>query len=166
MQKYMVSLFIEGTYVPVVGDDGADTGELTYQQLSDDDIDSYRGIIMNAVGPAKEPTEIAIFDHPFELDRLAAAQVSLAAPVPWFQIPMVQWGLQFAAMVIALLLIRFLMRRAMVMPGADEEELVELPEASVAELRRQEIASEVERLSAEEPEMVAALLRTWIAEED
>ena len=35
-----------------------------------------------------------------------------------------------------------------------------------AELRRQEIASEVERLSIEEPEMVAALLRTWIAEED
>ena len=64
------------------------------------------------------------------------------------------------------MLIRFFMRRAMVMPAAEEEELVELPEVSASELRRQEIASEVERLSAEEPEMVAALLRTWIAEED
>ncbi|MCH7910975.1 MAG: hypothetical protein IIB38_15340, partial [Candidatus Hydrogenedentes bacterium] len=103
---------------------------------------------------------------PFRLDRITAVQVSLAVPVLWWQIPMLQWGLQFAAMVIALLLIRFLMRRAMVMPAEEEEELVELPEVSAAELRRQEIASEVERLSMEEPEMVAALLRSWIAEED
>lgn len=166
VQKYLISAFIEGTYTPVVGDDGVETGETAYQALSDDDIDRYRAFILNAVGPAKEPTDIAIYDHPFRLDRITAVQVSLAVPVLWWQIPMLQWGLQFAAMVIALLLIRFLMRRAMVMPAEEEEELVELPEVSAAELRRQEIASEVERLSMEEPEMVAALLRSWIAEED
>ena len=166
VQQYLVSAFIEGTYTPAVDADGVETGEMDYQPLSDEDITRYSAYILNAVGSAKEPTELALYDHPFKLDPIAAGQVSLAAPVPWFQIPMVQWGLQFAAMVIALLLIRFLMRRAMVMPVEEEEELVELPEASAAELRRQEIASEVERLSAEEPEMVAALLRSWIAEED
>ncbi len=164
--KFKVAAFIEGSYGTAEGEDGEGTGEPVYQQLTAEQIADYSDYILNAVGEGAEPTEIAIYDHPFELDRIAAAQVGLAAPVVWYQIPMVQWGLQFAAMVIALLLIRFLMRRAMVMPVDEEEELVELPEASAAELRRQEIASEVERLSAEEPEMVAALLRTWIAEED
>ena len=166
VQKYLVSAFIEGTYTPAVDADGVETGEMDYQPLSDEDITRYSAYILNAVGSAKEPTELALYDHPFKLDPIAAAQVGLAAPVPWWQIPMVQLGLQFAAMVIALLLIRFLMRRAMVMPAEEEEELVELPEISTAELRRQEIATEVERLSMEEPEQVAALLRSWIAEED
>ena len=166
VQKFKVSAFIEGDYGPAEDADGEEAGEPEYLGLSDDDIERYSDIILAAVGEGKEPTEIVVYDFPFRLDRIASAQVGLAAPVAWFQVPMLQWGLQFAAMVVALLLIRFFMRRAMVMPVAEEEELVELPEVSASELRRQEIASEVERLSAEEPEMVAALLRTWIAEED
>jgi len=166
VKKFWVSAFIEGGYdAAPVGDDGV-VGEPIYTELTTEQIDKYSAIIMAAVGQGAEPTTIAIYDHPFKLDRIAAAQVGIAAALPWYQIPMVQWGMQFAAMVIALLMIRFFMRRVMVMPAEEEEELVEIPEVSAAELRRQEIATEVERLSAEEPEMVAALLRTWIAEED
>ncbi len=166
VKKFTVAAFIEGAYGSAADADGEETGEPEYLGLSDENITRYEAIILAAVGEGKEPTTIAIYDHPFKLDRIASAQVGLAAPVPWYQIPMVQWGLQFAAMVIALLLIRVLMRRAMVMPAEEEEELVELPEISSAEMRRQEIVTEVERLSMEEPEMVAALLRSWIAEED
>ena len=58
------------------------------------------------------------------------------------------------------------MKRALVLPAAEEEEVVEIPEATKEDMRRMEVASEVDRLSQNEPENVAALLRSWMGEEE
>lgn len=165
VRKYLVSAFIEGTYVTDDGADGGTAGEPTYQPLTDEQIQEYETFIVSAVGDGSEPTQIVVYDHPFRLDRIAAAQAVGPGPVPIMERPMVRFATQFAAMIVMLLMIRLFMRRAMVLPVMEDEELVELPEVSASELRRQEIAAEVERLSQEEPETVAALLRTWIAED-
>jgi flagellar biosynthesis/type III secretory pathway M-ring protein FliF/YscJ len=71
------------------------------------------------------------------------------------------------------LLALYILRR--VLKGFVEEELPhdeELPELAMAEhelspeeQRRQEVAEEVGKISQEEPEAVAALLRTWLMED-
>ena len=68
--------------------------------------------------------------------------------------------------ILSFVLLRVFIRRAMVLPTAEVEEVVELPQMSEVEKQAMEVASEVERLSQEEPETVAALLRTWMAEDE
>jgi flagellar biosynthesis/type III secretory pathway M-ring protein FliF/YscJ len=89
------------------------------------------------------------------------APSAFSLDAPWFQ-----WTWRVALVLLAFLVIRTLMRRLVVLPPAEDEEVVEIPEASPAERRRQEIAAEVERLSQQEPETVAALLRTWMSQEE
>lgn len=171
VQKFRVSAFIEGSYAPVLDENGDDTGQTEYQPLSDEDIDKYTQFIANAVGTGEEETEIVVFDHPFRIERMAAAQTGpvSAAAVPFVQRAwendVVKFFMQGILMLGAFFLVRVFMRRAMVLPTVEEEEVIEIPEATKADLRRQEIAAEVERLSHEEPETVAALLRSWITED-
>jgi flagellar biosynthesis/type III secretory pathway M-ring protein FliF/YscJ len=167
VRKFQVAAFIEGNYEPVLDDNGEPTGEDEYVPLTDDEIANFQQYILAAVGEGEEPTEVAVFDQPYKLDRLAAAQVSVPAPaVPFYENRVVQLVLQVLAILAVFLVLRVVMRRALVLPTVEEEEVVELPEASKAELRRQEIAAEVERLSNEQPEVVAALLRSWMSSED
>lgn len=167
VEQFKVAAFIEGNYEPVLNEAGEPTGETEYVPLTDEQIAQYQQFILNAVGSGQQPTEIAIYDQPFQLDDIAAVQASEApVSVPLFQNRVVQLSLQILAIVAAFLVLRIFMRRALVLPTVEEEEVVELPEASKAELRRQEIAAEVERLSTEQPEVVAALLRSWMAEDE
>jgi len=65
--------------------------------------------------------------------------------------------------------VRRFLRRAIVRPEEEieeEEEVKEIPEATREDLRRQEVAAAVRNLAMEEPEMVAALMRSWLAEEE
>lgn len=167
VEQFKVAAFIEGNYEPVLNEAGEPTGEQNYIPLTDEQISQYQQFILNAIGTGEEPTEIAIYDQPFRLDDLAAVQASeIPVSVPLIQNRVVQLTLQILAILAAFVVLRIFMRRALVLPTVEEEEVVELPEASKAELRRQEIAAEVERLSNEQPEVVAALLRSWMAEEE
>jgi len=53
-----------------------------------------------------------------------------------------------------------------VTPAEEEEEAPAEEETSEEERRRAQIQEEVDRLSREDPEAVASLLRTWLTDED
>lgn len=165
--RISVAAFIEGNYAPATeGAEGEAAGAPAYIGLTPQEIQRYTDVIRTAVGQGVEPTEVIVYDRQFETDRLAGvppvvAPSAFSLDAPWFQ-----WTWRIALVLLAFLVIRALMRRALVLPPAEEEEIVEIPEASPAERRRQEIAAEVERLSQQEPETVAALLRTWMSQED
>lgn len=164
LKKVTVAAFIEGNYQqPAEGEAAA---EPVYAGLTPQEIARYKEIIENVVGEGDEPTVVAVYDQAFETGPLAGAPAvagpsMLSLEAPWFQ-----WTWRIALVALMFLVIRSLMRRALVLPAAEEEEVVEIPEASPAERRRQEIAAEVERLSQQEPQTVAALLRTWMGQED
>lgn len=164
VKQFKVAAFIEGTYSTVTNEDGTESTE--YQALTEEEITRYSQFIANAVGDGELPTEVAVFDQPFNIDRIAVAGGPPAGfGAPWYASDWLRFGVQGVLIVLALFAIRWLMRRALILPTTEEEEMVELPEISPGERRRQEIAAEVERLSQEEPEVVAALLRNWMAED-
>ena len=167
VKKYRVSAFIEGNYVPVLDENGEDSGQTEYEPLTDEQITNYTQFILHTVGEGQLPTEVVVFDQPFNIERISAAVLpATGLGGMWWENRAIQLSIQIFLMIMAFFLVRVFMRRAMVLPTIEEEEVLDIPEATKADLRRQEIAAEVERLSYEEPETVAALLRTWMAEED
>lgn len=157
--KHLVTAFIEGTYTPA----GEDGGEPTYVPLTQAKLDEYAQSIAFAVGDGTEVADVIVIDQPFQV------VASLASTIPTsslLQNPKLWQAAQVLLIIFAFVLLRVFIRRAMVLPSAEIEEVIEMPTMSAEEQHKQDIASEVERLSNEEPETVAALLRTWIAEDD
>jgi flagellar biosynthesis/type III secretory pathway M-ring protein FliF/YscJ len=162
-----VAAFIEGNYdSPAAGEEGEAEAAPQFSDLSAQQIQSFTDLIRSAVGEGAEPTEVVIYSTQFPDERIAGAPPVTGPGLFSLEAAWFQWTWRVALVLLAFLVIRSLMRRALVLPTAEEEEVVEIPEASPAERRRQEIAAEVERLSQQEPETVAALLRTWMSQEE
>ena len=177
VMQYIVSAIVEGDYSTskdadgnVVTDaDGAAVRE--YVGLQDDRVKVYEDYLRAAVGEGKTPTQITVNDHPFEIEGLAAARVAVSEIEAARTREMVVQYLGDAAKILLilfgfLLARRFLRRVTMVEVEEGEVEAAELPHASPEDRRRQEVAEEIERLSVQQPEAVAALLRSWIAEDN
>ena len=160
VEKFLVTAFIEGDYTtPAEGE-----GEPTYVPLSDEKIEEFSTAIANAVGHGIDTTDVIVIDQPFKVAAAAAMTVPATAAI--MQNPQLWQAVQILLIIMAFFALRVLIRRAMVLPTAEVEEVIEMPSMSAEEQHRQDVAAEVERLSQEEPETVAALLRTWIAEDD
>ncbi len=130
-------------------------------------LSTIESLATSAVSGAATDTVVTVEHVPFPGERLALAGVTpLTAGAPWYQNRTLLFVMQGFLILAAFLVIRFFMRRALVVPAAQEEEAVEIPEATKEDMRRMEIASEVERLSREDPAAVAALLRSWMAQEE
>ena len=166
IKKLMVAAIIEGDTIPDANGDPQYIG-LTQQQL-----DSYQAMILMSVGEGYEDalandgaSRISIMDQPFDVSpTTAVASAPISASL--LQNPQLWQAVQGFLILLSFILLRIFIRRAMVLPTTEVEEVVELPQMSEEDRQSQEIAAEVERLSQEEPEMVAALLRTWMAEDD
>jgi flagellar M-ring protein FliF len=170
---YKVSAIIDWGHKPVVGEDGQQTGEREYAALTDDEKEQWKLIIANAVGPEVTVDDVAVFDQPFQLEQLAAAQETFAtlersALMAWWM----DFGMNLLKFVLVLagfwLVRRWLLRAiAATEPEEVEEEIIiEAPGPSPDELRKREVFAEVEKLSQMQPDAVAALLRAWISESE
>lgn len=170
IQGYRVSAFIEGSYEPVLDEAGEPTGEQAYVPLDDDEIDRYQQFIAAAVGVGVTPDDITVYDHPFEIDALAEARAAMVdAEAAEFREMALVYGMNAAALVLVIVgffLIRRLLRRATLPQPEGEPQPSKEPAASPADRKQQQIAAEVEKASQENPEAVAALLRTWITESE
>lgn len=164
-----VTAIVEGRYNDEVGQDGQRTGQKTYEERTKKELDTYKRLVASACGIEENLVEVR--DHPFEVEKLAAATSALeAVQTASF---MANWQdtismiLKIGAVAFAFLLVRRLLLRASI-PMEPEEEAVrfEMPTAGPEEIRKREIAGEVERVSQEQPEAVAALLRTWLSERE
>lgn len=160
VQRVRVASFIEGGYTT-----NEETGDSEYVALTDETREAYEAQIRNIVGEYVEPTEISIFDQPFDTQSLDVAPAVASTPV-WERPGLLNNVVNGILLVVAAFMVFFFVRRATAPPPEEEEEVIELPEASAAEMRRKEIMTEVERLSREDPATVASLLRTWMNEEE
>jgi len=73
--------------------------------------------------------------------------------------------LKAVLVLVGFLLARRAMLRIMAATPIEEEEM-EAPKPSTAEMRKRQIAEEVENLSQQQPEAVASLLRAWMTESE
>ncbi|GMV93213.1 MAG: hypothetical protein AMXMBFR82_29910 [Candidatus Hydrogenedentota bacterium] len=162
-----VTAIVEGRYQDEMSPEGEPTGEKAYVERTNDEIDTYTELVAAAVGVADDNIEVR--DHPFELEQLAAATTAFdrVETAAW-QGTLLQWGeyaLKGILIIVAFFVVRYLVMRAAVSQDQVKEEVhLEIQRATPEERRRQEIAQEVERVSQDQPEAVASLLRTWLSE--
>lgn len=168
--KYIVSLVVEGAYENATDADGNATRN--YVGLTEADRSKYEAIAKAAVGEGRMPTEVTISDHPFDIAQLGAAQQAMeeAGAVAW-ETSMVTYGwtaVQIFLILLGFLIVRFLLRRAIAQPVLEEdiEEVEEVPAATREDMRRHEVSTEIARLAREEPDSIAALLRSWMLQEE
>jgi flagellar M-ring protein FliF len=170
--KYQVALVVEGDYEETPGAEGEEPSR-NYVGLSDARRETYTDLARMAVGEGTTPTEVVLHDHPFQVDTMpgtaigsAQAEASRTAQLWWER----GWLIaQVVLILLGFLLIRMFLRRAIEVPDMEEEEIiptVQEPRMTKEELRRQQVNEEIERLSLEDPELVTALLRSWLAEEE
>ncbi|MEK7795682.1 MAG: flagellar basal-body MS-ring/collar protein FliF [Candidatus Hydrogenedentota bacterium] len=160
-----VTVLVDNAYEQVADAQGNTAPEP--RPLTPEQITNLNGLVMGAVGTYAKVEDVKVLNHPFQTAALVAAvQTATAAPATGLlQTRMLVTSLQVLAAIVAFFALRFFMRRALVQPSEEAEEMVELPEASREDTRRAEIASEIERLAREDPNSVAALLRSWMAQE-
>jgi len=164
-----VTAIVEGTYQDEVDANGEKTGERTYVPPTSDKIDTYTELVAAAVGVTDDNIEVR--DHPFNLEQLAAATTAFdrVETAAW-QGTLLQWGeylWKTLLIVAAFFILRYFVLRASVDQDKVREEIhLEIQRATPEERRRKEIAQEVERVSEEQPEAVASLLRTWLSESE
>jgi flagellar biosynthesis/type III secretory pathway M-ring protein FliF/YscJ len=115
---------------------------------------------------------VSIIDHNFETAGVAALDEVIRSRAESEQMAMRQnWYLTaglLIAFVVALFLIRSMLNKAIVWPQDEkpEERVKDIPEATLEDMRRQEVAAEIAQLSMQDPEAVAALLRSWMSQDE
>jgi flagellar M-ring protein FliF len=158
---------VSGAYQPVIGADGKPTGDTEYIPRTSEQLEAYRTVVATAVGPELTPEEVSVFDHPFEMEQHAAIEVFKAFEWAQIQENMIKWGstaLKVVLVLVGFLVFRHYLMRVLVFSEGEEEVLPPQHEPTLREMRRREMAEEVERVSTEQPEQVASLLRAWLAE--
>jgi len=178
------SATVAGKRVEELDEDGNPTGEVSYEKYSDEEVEHFKTTIASCIGYGmmKDDVEIAALDRPLDSLVFASAGATGAeqdsgmvgkinsVTTSMMENPLVWWFTRILLVVVALFILRRLAK------GAVQEELPEeeeVPEAfsldnalSPEDARKQEIAEEVSKISQQEPEAVAALLRTWLTEDE
>ena len=176
VKRYIISALIEGDVKKTKDASGNETSE--YTGLTPERKTIYEDYIRAAVGEGDTPSEITVNDQPFNVAKLTEATTAFQAIEGAKNVDrVIQYGTDAGKVLLVLigfLLVRRFLRRAMVMPvgGATPESPIEEPinlgdmGPNQEDRRRQEIASEVARLSEQEPDSVAAVIRSWLSQED
>ncbi|MFO7975987.1 MAG: flagellar basal-body MS-ring/collar protein FliF [Candidatus Hydrogenedentota bacterium] len=158
---------VSGTYESVTDAEGNETGEREYVPRTDEQLETYRTVVATAVGPELTPEEVSVFDHPFEMKQAAAIETFKAFEWAQVQENMLKWGstlLKVLLVLVGFFVFRRFLMRVLVFPEEEQEKMPPEYEPTMGEVRRREMAEEVERVSTEQPEQVASLLRAWLAE--
>ena len=159
VERLNVAALIEGKY-----EADEQSGERTYRAVESGEIEKLRGVVAAAVNLDETRGDvITVSDMPFEE---AAIEMEEAA-LPWYAgLPVAQILLGVAA-VVAFVLLRSVLTKMAAAPAAPVAEVAAIEEYPVTEeaALKERIKDEISRLSREQPQTVASVLRTWLAEE-
>jgi len=165
--KFHVAATIQGDY------EGEDAdGNPVYAGLTPEKRQSFEEMIRAIVGEGAETTDVVIGDQDLLATGwgLAAVTEGLASAEARDRMQSWVWtGAQVLLIILGFLMVRILLRRVIAAPeliSEEEEEVAEIPEATREDMRRQNVASEITDLAINEPEVVAALLRSWMTENE
>lgn len=166
---FSVAALISGGTRDQVDENGDPTGELEYEPLTDDQKTDYQTLIASMLGPSVLPEAIYVADLPLERALAQSQPAGLFTVEGVTQIGS-QYGRLFGniALVVFVFIGFFIIRRLLlsqiVIPEELEEELAaeeeEEPEPDITK----EILERLDQAALEDPELFAAMLRTWMTE--
>jgi len=159
VKKLVVFAGIEGRYQT----DEA-SGDRTYQPLDTTEVESYRQLVIAAVGADETRGDVVtVSDMPFAQAAIAAA---LPGPAWYSGLPVAQLALGLLALVAFVFLRSTLSKMASAPRGPAvqvmPEEKFEVPEEAAF---KEKVRDQIATLSREQPDVVAGVLKTWLAEE-
>lgn len=184
IKSVSASAYVGAKSVPKLDDAGNPTGEYTYEKYGDEEVESFKVSIATSIGRGvtKDDVEVTALDYP--LDSIVLAGVGgmgasedmgmlgklNSMTTQFMENPAVWWITRILLLVAAFFVLRMIAKNLMEEEVPEEEEGFDMstPEDEISpELaRKQEIAEEVGKISQQEPEAVAALLRTWLTEDE
>ena len=158
VEKLVVFAGIEGRYRTDEGE------EKTYVPLEDAEIETFRGLVLAAVGlDEARGDSITVSDMPFE-----EVAIEMDVPgLPWYSgLPVAQIALAVVAL-LAFLMLRSTLSKMVTAPSVSVPEVAPVEEYEVSEQAalKERVKEEITRLSREQPDTVASVLRTWLVEE-
>ena len=166
--KYTVALVVESDRQTTTDANGQTTEAPA--PMTEERRKFYEDLVLGAVGSGKEATVVTVNDFPFEIARMAevSAQEQAAAVGRSEMVGMAWTAAQILLILVGFMFVRMFIRRAIEGPEdlVEEEEVAPIPEATREDIRRSDVANEISRLSRDEPEMVVAVLRAWLIEEE
>jgi len=159
VKKLMVATVIERKY-----ELDEESGKKTYEESDSEEIEKLSNVVTAAVGLDETRGDtITVSDMPFE--ELA---VAMEVPgLPWYSgLPVAQMVLAVVALV-AFLMLRSTLSKMVSAPSAPVPEVAPVEEYEVSEQAalKERVKEEITRLSREQPDTVASVLRTWLVEE-
>jgi flagellar M-ring protein FliF len=167
--KFVVSAAVDmGHRKAAKGADGKDSSEQEFVPMDPKETEAIRTLLAAATDPNMKPEDVKVFDMPIRIDKLGSVEEARqdvlreAASSGWQQYATMAGKL--GVILLGFLVVRGLLKRSMVPVAAPVEESAPIPTASPEEVRKRKVATEVERMSKESPESVAALLRSWLSE--
>ena len=172
--KYLVSLVVEGDYTEQPDPENEGQTLRTYAGLAEDRREMLIALAKATVGEGEAETEVTVHDYPFDTDEISAAVAAVEEAASARRWETVQQYVVSAAQILAIIagffFVRRFFQRAIHIPvEIEEEEIVEdirMPEASQEDVRRERVAGEIQRLVTDQPDTIAALVRTWLSEEE
>jgi len=158
VKKLLVFAGIEGRYRTDEGE------EKVYVPLEDAEIETFRGLVLAAVGLDEDRGDsITVSDMPFE-----EVAIEMDVPgLPWYSgLPVAQIVLAVVAL-LAFLMLRSTLSKMVTTRVAPVPEVAPVEEYEVSEQAalKERVKEEITRLSREQPDTVASVLRTWLVEE-
>jgi flagellar M-ring protein FliF len=169
VRQYTIAAFVDsGNRRSAVNADGEPTGEDEYVPMTDEELEQVRSFVAAAV-PGVSDDAVTVFDQPISMESLAVAQQAFEEVERARTWAMVIEALQALAPILLLVVGLFIVRRFLLRITAEApevEEVLPISQLSPAEMRRQEVANQVERMTREAPDSAASVLRTWMSEEE
>ena len=169
--KYSVALVVKGD--DVTQETGADGEPVeTYNGISEKLRDACQQLAQSAVALEEGVADVSIIDHNFQTAGVAAVDEAIRSRAATEQMAMRQnWYSTIGLLVliaVALFILRSMLNKAIIWPQDEkpEEKVKDIPEATLEDMRRQEVAAEIAQLSMEDPAAVAALLRSWMSQDE
>lgn len=168
--RYKVALVVQGESETVTDEAGNQTSQ--YTGLDERTRLACLSIAQSAVASENAEADVQITDHPYVSAGVTAVAAALqhreASEIRADRQRWINAALLLAAIFAGLFLVRWALNKSIIYPSDErmEQPVKEIPEATLEDMRRQEVAADIARLSMEDPEAVAALLRSWMMEED
>ena len=170
--QFSVALVVQGDDVQRETDADGNIVSETYNGITEKLKSACEQLAQSAVLVENGEAKVSIIDHPFETAGVAAVNQAIETRAATEQMAMSQkWysaiGL-FVLILIAFIFVRSMLKKAIVWPQDEKPEarVKEIPAATLEDMRRQEVAAEISQLSLEDPEAIAALLRSWMSQDE
>jgi flagellar M-ring protein FliF len=170
--KYSVAMVVQGDDVQRETDAEGNVVSEQYLGMTEEFRTRLQTVAQSAVAMEEGAVEVSVVDHNFQTAGVAALNQAIETRAATEQMAMSQkWysaaGL-LAVIVIAWLILRSMLKKAIIWPHDEkpEEKVKEIPAATLEDMRRQEVAAEIAQLSMEDPESIAALLRSWMSQDE